>query len=248
MPSVTGLSGEIDTLSVAATTALPTLNVAGIVNSLAVSATTPSLTGISGSIESVALSPDIDPPTITGLHGRIDTIGVSATPPTIDLTGLTGTIGSVALSPDIDPPTIEGLAGRIDSITLDPAVDLRIPVTAVVGPVAGGSGGGSSDRRGTGRDITDEDPENPKLGGEGIAGIIGSLSIDPAALADIQPVQIAGVINASLNKLFDEPIVLQGRIDATVNYLTGANVDQGDEENRQGHGQGAGTTGWAEQR
>ena len=235
LPSVTGLSGEIDTLSVAATTALPTLNVAGIVNSLAVSATTPSLTGISGSIESVALSPDIDPPTITGLHGRIDTIGVSATPPTIDLTGLTGTIGSVALSPDIDPPTITDLAGRIDSVTLDPDIDLptiRIPATAVVGPVAGGQTGVRQ------RGDDEEDPENPILDADELTGIINRLSIDPEVLAGIQPVGLSGVIKPTLDlSAIPDPIVLRGRIDATVNYLTGANVNQ------DGGGRGAGGQG-----
>ena len=246
LPSVTGLSGEIDTLSVAATTALPTLNVAGIVNSLAVSATTPSLTGISGSIESVALSPDIDPPTITGLHGRIDTIGVSATPPTIDLTGLTGTIGSVALSPDIDPPNLPPMDAVIGNLSLADDIDLptiRVDATAVVRTVVGGQVGGG--RRGGIERSDDEDPENPMLDGEGLAGVINSLSIDPAALAAISPVMLAGVITPTLDlSMIVQPIRLKGIIEATVQYLTGADQGGGGQGN-QGQGGGGGGGGGA---
>ena len=69
-------------------------------------------------------------------------------------------------------------------------------------------------------------------------GAISSLSIDPAALAAIQPVMISGVIKPVLDlSAIPDPIVLRGRIDATVNYLTGANVNQ------DGGGRGAGGQG-----
>ena len=237
-PSVDGLHGIISTVATSLVSA-PQVNVSGLITSLALLATAPALEGLAVAIEDVTLSPDIDPPTITGLHGRIDTIGVSATPPTIDLTGLTGTIKSVALSPDIDPPTIEGLAGRIDSITLDPDVDLptiRIPATAVVVPVVGG-------RTNITRSIDDEeDPENPMLG-SGLEGLINSLSIDSAALAAIQPIMLSGVITPTLDlSMIVQPIRLKGIIEATVQYLTGADQGSGGQGN-QGQGGGGGGGG-----
>ena len=239
-PSVDGLHGIISTVATSLVSA-PQVNVSGLITSLSLLATAPALEGLTAAIEDVALSPDIDPPSITGLHGRIDTIGVSATPPTIDLTGLTGTIGSVALSPDIDPPTITDLAGRIDSVTLDPDIDLptiRIPATAVVGPVVGG-------RTNITRSIDDEeDPENPMLG-SGLEGSINSLNIDPEALSAISPVMLAGVITPTLDlSMIVQPIRLKGIIEATVQYLTGADQGGGGQGN-QGQGGGGGGGGGA---
>ena len=66
--------------------------------------------------------------------------------------------------------------------------------------MVGGQTGGQF--RGT---DTNEDPENPMLDD----AITPSLDLSNIT----QPVALSGVINATLNKLFEEPIVLQGRID-----------------------------------
>ena len=139
------------------------------------------------------------------------------------------------------PPSVSGLAGRIDSVTLDPDIDLptiRIPATAVVGSVAGGQVGGG--RRGGIERSDDEDPENPMLDGEGLAGVINSLSIDSAALAAIQPIMLSGVITPTLDlSMIVQPIRLKGIIEATVQYLTGADQGGGGQGN-QGQGGGGG--------
>ena len=209
LPSVPALQARIDTLTLSTeATAGLSVNLAGIINALTLEGTLPAITGLSGTIDDILLSPDIDPPSVDGLHGIISTVATSlvtpqqvnisglitslallATAPTLE--GLAVAIEDVTLSPDIDPPSVSGLAGRIDSVTLDPDIDLptiRIPATAVVGPVAGGQGGG---RVGFSPN-EEEDPENPRLDGEGLVGAISSLSIDPAALAAIQPVMISG--------------------------------------------------------
>ena len=258
LPNIAGLEGRIDalTLSTEAATGL-SVSVAGIINALTLEGTLPTVTGLTGTVEDVLISPDIDPPSVDGLHGIISTVATSlvsapqvnvsglitslsllATAPALE--GLTAAIEDVALSPDIDPPSVSGLAGRIDSVTLDPDVDLpaiRIPATAVVGSVAGGQGGG---RVGFSPN-EEEDPENPRLDGEGLVGAISSLSIDPAALAAIQPVMISGVIKPVLDlSAIPDPIVLRGRIDATVNYLTGANIDQDNDAGERSGGGGQG--------
>ena len=258
LPNIAGLEGRIDalTLSTEAATGL-SVSVAGIINALTLEGTLPTVTGLTGTVEDVLISPDIDPPSVDGLHGIISTVATSlvsapqvnvsglitslsllATAPALE--GLTAAIEDVALSPDIDPPSVSGLAGRIDSVTLDPDVDLpaiRIPATAVVGSVAGGQGGG---RVGFSPN-EEEDPENPRLDGEGLVGAISSLSIDPAALAAIQPVMISGVIKPVLDlSAIPDPIVLRGRIDATVNYLTGANIDQDNDAGERSNGGGQG--------
>ena len=258
LPNIAGLEGRIDalTLSTEAATGL-SVSVAGIINALTLEGTLPTVTGLTGTVEDVLISPDIDPPSVDGLHGIISTVATSlvsapqvnvsglitslsllATAPALE--GLTAAIEDVALSPDIDPPSVSGLAGRIDSVTLDPDVDLpaiRISATAVVGSVAGGQGGG---RVGFSPN-EEEDPENPRLDGEGLVGAISSLSIDPAALAAIQPVMISGVIKPVLDlSAIPDPIVLRGRIDATVNYLTGANIDQDNDAGERSGGGGQG--------
>ena len=263
VPNIAGLEGRIDTLNlldVESGLTLPDVaGLTGVLNLIQLSADVdlPTVSGLTGQIGNVTLAPDIDPPSIEDLHGLISTVGTNlvstpqvnvsglitslsllATAPALE--GLTAAIEDVTLSPDIDPPSVSGLAGRIDSVTLDPDVDLptiRIPATAVVGSVAGGQGGG---RVGFSPN-EEEDPENPRLDGEGLVGAISSLSIDPAALAAIQPVMISGVIKPVLD-LSDipNPIVLRGRIDATVNYLTGANIDQDDDAGERSGGGGQG--------
>ena len=188
---------------------------------------------IPGVISSITIATGEDapnPPSVDGLIGIISELALATgedvpNPPSVD--GLIGIISELALATGEDvpnPPSVDGLIGIIDSIGLDPDVDLptiRIPATAVVGPVTGGQG------QGQGQSDIDIDPENPPLDGGGLEGSINSLNIDPTALSSIQPVDLSGVINARLNLLFDEPIILSGRIDATVNYITGANVGDG---------------------
>ena len=231
LPTVAGLQGQIDsvTLSSAASTGL-SVALAGIINSLKVEGTLPSVEGLTGTIDSLVLATGEDAPSPPSVNiaGVVNSLAVSATTPA--LAGLNGTISNVVMSPDIDLPSITGLSGRIDSVILAPDVDLptiRIPATAVVGPVTGG------ERIGTILGETEEDPENPILGGGDIAGEINASLVKTFT----EPVPIAGEIRATLKKLFDEPIVLQGRIDATVNYLTGANIDQEDDVNRRGGGE-----------
>ena len=63
---------------------------------------------------------------------------------------------------------------------------------------------------------------------EGLTALIDSLSIDPEALAAINPVALSAVIKPTLGlSMIEQPIRLTGVIDATVNYLTGANVGGG---------------------
>ena len=273
LPSAPALEARIDALTIATeATAGLSANIAGVINALTLEGTLPAVTGLTGTISDLIISPEIDTPSVEGLHGiiataatnlattpevditgRITSLALQATAPTLEglnvaiegvtlnpdidtptVTGLDARIDSAALDPTIDLPTITGLAGRIDSLTLAPDIDLptiRIPATVVVGPVTGG-------QRQRGND--EEDPENPMLNTGGLEGAISSLIIDPAALADIQPVELNGVINATLNKLFDEPIILTGRIDATVNYLTGAGGGGG---NQGGGGGGDGGGG-----
>ena len=190
-PSVDGITGIISKLALAtgdSAPMLPSIDIAGVVNSIAVSATTPSLAGLSGTIGSVVVSPDIDPPTITGLAGTISTLQLATgedapNPPSVD--GIIGIIDSLSLAPDIDFPTI------------------RIPATAVVA----GTGGQVSIRT-----PDEEDPENPMI--------------------DVQ--EIDGVINATLNKLFAEPVQIAGIINARVRTVGGAGGQGG---GGQGEGQ-----------
>ena len=223
LPSAPPLQGRIDALTIATeATAGLSVNIAGIINALTLEGTLPSPSvGITGLITNLALAEDEDAPNPPSVNvaGIVNSLAVAATVPTLE--GLTVAIKDVTLNPDIDPPTVSGLAGRIDSIALDPDIDLptiKIAATAVVGAVTGGQGGGDREER-----AGEEDPENPRLDGEGLEGTISRLSIDPATLADIQPVMLSGVIKPVLDlSAIPDPIVLRGRIDAFVNYLTGA--------------------------
>ena len=123
-------------------------------------------------------------PITGGQTGQSDTTQTDEDPENPQLSDdqvvdLTGAITTAVLDPDIDLPSITGLDGRIDSITIDPALHLRIPATAVVGAVTGQMGAGEI--MGTSSSENDEDPENPIIGDDGLSGIINSLSIDPAA-------------------------------------------------------------------
>ena len=135
--------------------------------------------------------------------GIINALTLEGTIPAV--AGITGAISSLSIAAGEDapnPPSVDGIAGIIDSLTLDPSITLptiRIPATAVVGPVTGGG-------EGLARTPSDEDPPNPML-----------------------PIQeIQGVINASLNKTFTEPIQLSGVINAVVrNVGSGAEGGEG---------------------
>ena len=87
------------------------------------------------------------------------------------------------------------------------------------------------------RDAADEDPENPQLDIGDLEGEIDSLKISDDAIAALEPVLLQGEIQATLVKLFTEPILLDGIINARVNYLTGANEAPG------GGGDGGGDGG-----
>ena len=227
-PSVEGLHGVISTVGTNLATA-PQINISALITSLMFEGTLPAVTGLSGTISELALATGEDapnPPSVD-VAGIVNSLAVAATVPALE--GLTVAIEGVTLNPDIDHETITGLTGRIDSVILDPDADLptiKIDANAVVGPVAGGQVGEGTRAL---RDA-DEDPENPILDNEELTGIINKLSIDPAALAAITPVNLSAVIKPSLDlSNIPQPIVLRGRIDAVVNYLTGAGVDQGDD-------------------
>ena len=262
LPNIAGLEGRIDalTLSTEAATGL-SVSVAGIINALTLEGTLPTVTGLTGTIEDVLISPDIDPPSVDGLHGIISTVATSlvsapqvnvsglitslallATAPTLE--GLAVAIEDVTLSPDIDPPNLPPMDAVIGNLSLADDIDLptiRIPATAVVGPVTGGQASGVRQRGGE----EDEDPENPILDGEGLEGLINSLSIDSAALAAIQPIMLSGVITPTLDlSMIVQPIRLKGIIEATVQYLTGADQGGGGQGN-QGQGGGGGGGGGA---
>ena len=262
LPNIAGLEGRIDalTLSTEAATGL-SVSVAGIINALTLEGTLPTVTGLTGTVEDVLISPDIDPPSVDGLHGIISTVATSlvsapqvnvsglitslallATAPALE--GLAVAIEDVTLSPDIDPPNLPPMDAVIGNLSLADDIDLptiRIPATAVVGPVAGGQASGVRQRGGE----EDEDPENPILDGEGLEGLINSLSIDSAALAAIQPIMLSGVITPTLDlSMIVQPIRLKGIIEATVQYLTGADQGGGGQGN-QGQGGGGGGGGGA---
>ena len=238
LPTVSGLFGEIGSLALKAEgLSLPDVgSLQGTIVSLVLleDLMLPTVTGLAGVIGSVTPDTDIDLPTLTGLTGQITTVtsGVVVSPqvdvtasissvllnPAIDspvVTGLAGTIDSTALDPTIDLPTVTGLAAQIGSVALAPDIDLpsiRLDATAVVGPVAGGEASGSRQK---GAD--EEDPENPILaGGE----------------------NISGVINATLNKLFDEPIQIPGVINAVVRTVGGTGGTGG--QSADGGGEGSG--------
>ena len=73
----------------------------------------------------------------------------------------------------------------------------------------------------------EEDPENPQLDIGDLAGEIDSLKISEDAKSLIEPVLLKGEIQAELIKLFPEPVLIDGIINARINYGTGANIEQG---------------------
>ena len=93
--------------------------------------------------------------------------------------------------------------------------------TNIAASASGGPVGGQF------RDSNEEDPENEMLDIGDLTGEIDSLSISEDAKSLIEPVLLEGEIQASLVKLFPEPILLDGIINARINYGTGANIDQG---------------------
>ena len=128
-----------------------------------------------------------------------------------------GIISTVKFGEDIDYPALPSYEAIIASVKLAEGIALpqiSLSATAVVGQIAGGN---REERTG------EEDPENPMLDGEGLEGVISSLSIDPEALSAISPVQLSGVIRPSLDLSdIEQPIILSGIIEAAVRYLTGA--------------------------
>ena len=153
-------------------------------------------------IASVAFAEGVTAPSIGGIAGVVSRLTVDATTPA--LAGIAGTISELALAAGEDapnPPSVDGIAGIIDSLTLDPSTTLpTIRIPAVVGGEGQGEGGGSPFRG-----AAEEDPENP---------IIGTQDVD-------------GVINASLNRLFTEPVQIAGIINARVRTVGDAG-GQGD--------------------
>ena len=225
------LTAVVDSVQIGSDIDLPSFEgLHGIIDAVTINVDTPPTVGLTGQIDDIAISPDSDLPTIL----IPATVAIGPVTGGVTTVNVEGIIGSLTIDPDIDAPTVTGLAGRIDDIQISPDVDLptiRIPATAVVA----GTGGTGQVTIGAAED----DPENPMLGGEGLEANISSLGIDPAALAAIQPVTLSGVIKPILDLSgIPDPIVLQGRIDATVNYLTGANIDQEDQPRGGGGRQG----------
>ena len=213
-PNLPGFDALINSVKFASDVEAPALpGLTAIVDSLRLEGTLPPLPGLTATIEEAVLSGDIDPPAIEGLHGIIDSVGTNFDAPRVNveglvtsltlqadapkLEGLTVAIEDVVLSDDIDLPNLPSIEAVIGAVKLAEDVDLptvRLDATAVVGPVTGGQVGDDRALR-----DTDEDLENPRLDLTGIE----------------QPVELSGVIKATLMKLFDEPIILQGRIVTT---------------------------------
>ena len=137
----------------------------------------PSLPSFAGVIGSLAFAEGVSAPSLPNYDAIINSVKFAADIDLPDLSSYEALIGSLKLVEGIELPTVSGLAGQIDSVTLAADIDLptiRIPATAVVGSAVGGL----QQIKGT---DTDEDPENPMLGG-GLEGLINPLTIDPAAV------------------------------------------------------------------
>ena len=152
LPSAPALEARIDALTIATeATAGLSANIAGVINALTLEGTLPAVTGLTGTISDLIISPEIDTPSVEGLHGiiataatnlatipevditgRITSLALQATAPTLE--GLNVAIEGVTLNPDIDTPTVTGLDARIDSAALDPTIDLPT-ITGLAGRI-----------------------------------------------------------------------------------------------------------------
>ena len=171
------------------------------------------------SLTALRLGEDIDFPNLPSNALLIGSVAFAEGVTAPALPNYKALIESVKFAEDVDYPNLPSYEVLIGSVKLAEGVNLptiRIAATAVVGAVTGGQGGEGF--RGT----DNEDPEDPPLG-SGLEGAIGSLSIDPAALSAISPVQLSAVIKPTLDlSNIPQPIQLSGIIQAQVQYLTGA--------------------------
>ena len=119
-------------------------------------------------------------------------------------------------------PTAELIPGIINA-ELNKLFDEPVQIAGVVNAGAAGGVGGTRALR----DADDEDPENPQLDIGDLEGEIDSLKISDEAKALIEPVLLKGEIQAELIKLFPEPVLIDGIINARINYATGAEPPAG---------------------
>ena len=120
LPSVPALQARIDTLTLSTeATAGLSVNLAGIINALTLEGTLPTVTGLTGTIEDVLISPDIDPPSVDGLHGIISTVATSlVSAPQVNVSGLITSLSLLATA-----PALEGLTAAIEDVALSPDID-----------------------------------------------------------------------------------------------------------------------------
>ena len=119
-------------------------------------------------------------------------------------------------------PTAELIPGIIN-VELNKLFDEPVQIAGVVNAGTAGGVGGTRALR----DADDEDPENPQLDIGDLEGEIDSLKISDEAKALIEPVLLKGEIQAELIKLFPEPVLIDGIINARINYATGAEPPAG---------------------
>ena len=123
-------------------------------------------------------------------------------------------------------PTAELIPGIINA-ELNKLFDEPVQIAGVVNARTNiAASGGGQETRALG-DADDEDPENPQLDIGDLEGEIDSLKISDEAKALIEPVLLKGEIQAELIKLFPEPVLIDGIINARINYATGAEPPAG---------------------
>ena len=194
---------------------------AGIINSIDFAAAIdfPDLPAYKAVINSIDFAQGVDFPDIPGYAGIINNIGFTDGVDFPSLPSYDATINSIAFAEGIDFPNLPQFEGIVGSLALAQGLSLSaVNLEGRVNIIGTQGGGGGEDGLAT----TDEDPENPQLDDEEISGLINDLSIDPAAIAAIEPVILKGVIRPTLDLSgIPDPIVLRGRIDATVNVQQG---------------------------
>ena len=118
-------------------------------------------------------------------------------------------------------PTAELIPGIINA-ELNKLFDEPVQIAGVVNARTNIAASG-----GRQRDTDEEDPENEMLPIGDLEGEIDSLKISDEAKALIEPVLLKGEIQAELIKLFPEPVLIDGIINARINYATGAEPPAG---------------------
>ena len=200
-PTVAGLTGEITSLSVAQATVLPSVNVAGIINSLVLEGTIPAVTGLTGKISTIdPLADSVRRPPVPGLTGGIARIVLEQGVDRPIVPGLTGQISKIAFAEDIDAPNLaqqeltiasvafaEGVAAPalgaydavIDSITFSEDIDYPSlhGFEALITSVRLASGVALPNL--TPQAAATEDPQNPPSTSVDLIGRIASAILDP---------------------------------------------------------------------